>query len=86
MGHLETGDGYHALSGRLNRSPQGAAPSELLYAILRLLFSEREAELVAQVPIRPFDAATAARISTHYRPTCRRASRSLQLEGGLRSC
>ena len=35
---------------RLNRFPQGAPPSELLYRILELLFSEREAELVAQLP------------------------------------
>jgi ferredoxin len=61
MAHVAT-DGYRALSGRLNRFPQGAPPSDLLYGILRLLFSEREAELVAQVPIRPFHAVKAARI------------------------
>ncbi len=62
MGHVATRDGYLALSDRLNRFPQGAPPSDLLYGILRLLFSEREAELVARVPIRPFSAGTAARI------------------------
>ena len=50
------------LAERLNRFPQGAPPSELLYRILELLVSEREAGLVAQLPIRPFDAAQAARI------------------------
>jgi hypothetical protein len=38
----------------LNRFPQGAPPSETLYQILKILFSEREAGLVAQLPIKPF--------------------------------
>ena len=45
---------------RLNRFPQGAPPSESLFQILRILLSEREAELVAALPIRPFDVRTAA--------------------------
>jgi len=51
--------GYPALVGRLNRYPQGAAESALLYKILALLFSEREAGLVALLPIKPFTAAAA---------------------------
>jgi len=50
------------LSDRLNRFPQGAPPSELLHRILAMLFSEREAGLVAQLPIRPFTARRAARL------------------------
>ena len=46
---------------RLNRSPQGAPPSELLYQILEILFSPREAELVSLLPIKPFGVGTAAR-------------------------
>jgi len=46
---------------RLNRFPQGAPPSDRLFSILRLLFTEREASLVARLPIRPFTAETAAR-------------------------
>ncbi len=46
---------------RLNRFPQGAPPSELLYGILEILFSPREAELVAQLPIKPFRTRTAAK-------------------------
>ena len=42
-------------------SPRAHLPSELLYRILELLFSEREAGLVARLPIRPFTAATASR-------------------------
>ncbi len=53
---------YSRLIERLNRFPQGAPPSESLYALLRLLFSEREAELVAHLPIKPFTAEKAARI------------------------
>jgi ferredoxin len=52
---------YHLLADRLNRFPQGAPPSDLLYAILKLLFNEQEAGLVALLPVRPFSAAQAAR-------------------------
>lgn len=53
---------YQQLAERLNKFPQGAPPSELLYRILSILFSEREARLVSQLPLRPFSAAKAARI------------------------
>jgi len=45
----------------LNRFPQGAPPSGLLHQILRLLFTEREAALVALLPIKPCSVETAAR-------------------------
>jgi ferredoxin len=61
MGHLAAREGYRRLVDRLNRFPQGAAPSERLYRILEILFSPREAELVAQLPIKPFRTATAAK-------------------------
>lgn len=62
MSHHTLRVGYHELVGRLNRFPQGAPPTERLYDILALLFSEREATLVAQLPVRPFTARRAARI------------------------
>ena len=62
MAHATTRGAYAALAERLNRFPQGAPPSDLLYRILGILFSEREARLVAQLPIRPFDAPKAAAI------------------------
>ena len=62
MGHATARGGYRDLVDRLNRSPQGAPPSDLLYRILALLFSEREAGLVALLPIRPFTVETAARV------------------------
>jgi ferredoxin len=61
VGHLSARDGYRRLADRLNRFPQGAPPSERLFRILEILFSPREAELVAQLPIKPFRAATAAK-------------------------
>jgi ferredoxin len=61
MGHLSTRDGYRRLADRLNRFPQGAPLSERLFRILEILFSPREAELVAQLPIKPFRTATAAK-------------------------
>jgi ferredoxin len=61
MAHHTVRSGYAALVERLNRFPQGAPPSELLYKILAVLFSEREAALVALLPLRPFTAAQAAK-------------------------
>ncbi|HEY5113776.1 MAG TPA: (Fe-S)-binding protein, partial [Coriobacteriia bacterium] len=62
MSHNSLKSGYTDLVDRLNRFPQGAPPSESLYKILSVLFSEREAAVVAQLPIKPFTAAKAARI------------------------
>ena len=62
MAHHSLKSGYHDLVARLNRFPQGAPPSELLYRILQILFSEKEASLVALLPIKPFSAKKAARI------------------------
>lgn len=61
MAHQTVKAGYEQLVDRLNRFPQGAPPSDVLYAILKMLFSEREAGLVALLPIRPFTAERAAR-------------------------
>jgi len=54
--------GYSQLVERLNRFPQGAAPSKLLDKILQILFSEKEAELVSLLPIKPFTAKKAGKI------------------------
>ena len=62
MAHQTVKSGYTALVDRLNRFPQGAPPSDVLYEILKLLFSEREAGLVALLPIRPFSVERAARV------------------------
>jgi ferredoxin len=62
MTHHLKSSGYSELVERLNRFPQGAPPSDLLYKILKLLFSEKEAALVSQMPINPFTAKKAAGI------------------------
>jgi Na+-translocating ferredoxin:NAD+ oxidoreductase RNF subunit RnfB len=62
MAHRTLKTSYEQLSDRLNRFPQGAPPSELLFSILKMLFSEKEAELVSLLPIKPFGADAAARI------------------------
>jgi ferredoxin len=62
MSHVSMKSGYTELADRLNRFPQGAPPSDTLYKILAVLFSEREAQVVAQLPIKPFTARKAARI------------------------
>ena len=62
MSHTTLRSGYTELVERLNRFPQGAPPSDTLYKILQILFSEREAHLVACLPIKPFTAEKASRI------------------------
>ena len=62
MAHHATRSVYDRLTDRLNRYPQGAPPSESLFEILKILFSEREAALVSVLPIRPFTVARAAEI------------------------
>ncbi len=60
MAHHTVKSGYRELSERINRFPQGAPPTARLFQILQLLFSEKEAELVALLPIKPFSARKAA--------------------------
>ena len=62
MAHHTIKSGYSQLVDRLNRFPQGAPPSELLFRILKILFSEKEAELVSTLPIKPFTAEKTSRI------------------------
>ncbi|MEJ2635531.1 MAG: 4Fe-4S dicluster domain-containing protein [Calditrichia bacterium] len=62
MAHQTVKSAYTRLTERINRFPQGAPPSELLFKILSMLFSEKEAGLVAQLPIKPFTAQKASRI------------------------
>ena len=61
MAHQTARTGYQKLVNRLNKFPQGAPPSGLLYEILKVLMTEKEAALLALVPIKPFTVKTAAR-------------------------
>lgn len=60
MAHHTINSAYSRLVERLNRFPQGAPPSDLLFRILKMLFSDGEAELVSLLPIRPFTARKAS--------------------------
>ncbi len=62
MAHRTVKSGYDELVDRLNRAPQGAPPSELLNRILAMMMDEKEAGLLALLPIKPFTAAKAASI------------------------
>jgi ferredoxin len=62
MAHSKGLSAYQRLTDRLNRFPQGAPRSDLLFQILKMLFREREAELVSLLPIKPFTAEKAAKI------------------------
>ena len=61
MGHITSRNHYENLVARLNRFPQGAPPSETLYKLLSILFSEEEAQFVSLLPIQAFTADTAAK-------------------------
>ncbi len=85
MAHQTIKSSYALLTERLNRFPQGAPPSELLYSILKMLFSDKEARLVSLLPIKPFDAEAAARAWKTSLPDAQRvldelASRALLID------
>lgn len=61
MSHVTAKKAYQSLYKRLNKSSQGAPASESLFKILAMLFSEKEAALVAMLPLRPFEIKTAAK-------------------------
>jgi Pyruvate/2-oxoacid:ferredoxin oxidoreductase delta subunit len=64
MAHHNTikSSNFERLAERINKMPQGAYVNELLFRILKILFSEREAGLVSLLPIKPFNIQQAAKI------------------------
>ena len=62
MGHITSKDAYKNLEERINWFTQGAPPSDSLYRILQVLYTEPEARRVALLPVRPFTAKKAAKI------------------------
>jgi Pyruvate/2-oxoacid:ferredoxin oxidoreductase delta subunit len=85
MAHQNTikNNNYKKLTGRLNLMPQGAVPSDLLFEILKILFSEREAGLVSLLPIKPFNARKAAAIWKISKPDAQRILNDLADRGIL---
>lgn len=74
---------YKKLSERYNRFPQGAVASDLLFEILKILFSEREAGLVSQLPIKPFNVRKAAGIWKMKEPEAKNILNDLADKGLL---
>lgn len=62
MAHRTLKNSYSQLAERLNRFPQGAPVSKLLFQILSMLFNEKEAGLVSLLPIKPFTVKKASQI------------------------
>ena len=62
MSHIVAKEAFKSLEDRLNKFPQGVPPSETLYKILSVLYTEEEAALVAKLPIRPFNISMASKI------------------------
>ncbi|MES0447534.1 MAG: 4Fe-4S dicluster domain-containing protein [Desulfobacterales bacterium] len=77
MAHHTIKSGYSQLIDRLDRFPQGAPPSKLLNQILKMLFSEKEAELVSLLPIKPFTVEKAGRIWKMDMPSAQNALNEL---------
>lgn len=61
MGHLTARDAYKNLEDRINWFTQGAPPSDTLYKILQVLYSEKEAKWASLLPVRPFTLKKAAK-------------------------
>lgn len=83
MSHHSARTAYRQLVTRLNAFPQGAPPSDLLYRILSLLFTEREAALAGRLPLRPITAAAAARLWKMGEPEARRELDNMAAKGVL---
>lgn len=62
MGHITSKDAYKSLEERINWFTQGAPASDTLYKILQVLFTEKEAKVMAMLPVRPFTLKRASRI------------------------
>ena len=62
MAHRTVKNSYSMLADRINKFPQGAPASPLLFSILKMLYSEKEAKLVSQLPIKPFKPGKAAKV------------------------
>ncbi|MBC3887420.1 4Fe-4S dicluster domain-containing protein [Acetobacterium paludosum] len=62
MGHITSKNAYKNLEERINWFTQGAPPTESLYKILQVLYTDQEAKWVALLPVRPFTAKKAAQI------------------------
>ncbi len=77
MAHHTIKSGYSQLIDRLDRFPQGAPPSKLLNQILKMLFSEKEAELVSLLPIKPFTVEKASHIWKMDMPSAQNALNEL---------
>lgn len=83
MTHHSAKTTYRQLVARLNAFPQGAPPSDLLYRILSIIFTQREAELAGRLPLRPVTAAAAARLWKMGEPEARRELDNLAAKGVL---
>lgn len=59
MAHKTARSGYQKLTQRLNMFPHGVVETDTLYEIYSVLFSEKEASLLAQLPIGGFTISLA---------------------------
>lgn len=83
MSHANLKNSYLRLTERLNKFPQGAPPSDLLFKIFKILFDEREAALLTLLPLRPFSAERAGRAWKMKLPEARSVLNSLASRGIL---
>ena len=62
MSHMIGKESYKSLEERLNKFTQGTPPSETLYMILSLMFTEEEAALISLLPFREFNIKTTSKL------------------------
>ncbi len=61
MGH-KISKSYYNLQTRLDQSAQGAPKSESLFKILKVLFTEKEAELASVLPLKFLNRSSPKRV------------------------
>lgn len=83
MSHANLKNSYLRLTERLNKFPQGAPPSDLLFKIFQILFDESEASLLTLLPLRPFTAERASRAWNMKLPEARAILHTLASRGVL---
>jgi ferredoxin len=83
MAHVTVRSSYKNLVDRLNRFPQGAPPSESLFKILQILFTDEEADFVSRLSIKSFTAKKAARLTNKTLTEARRMLEKLASKGIL---
>ncbi len=67
MGHITSKNAYKSLEERINWFTQGAPASETFYKILQVLFTEKEAKVMAMLPVSPIHREAGCKDLEYFR-------------------